>query len=843
MKRYQVKGKIGTGGLGDVYLAEDTRLGREVALKRVRMPEGGNPAAVEADLLREARTLSALQHPNIVTIYDAGSDEEGPFVIMEYLKGETLDQVASRGALKVEDFREVVLQTLEGMIAAQSLGLVHRDLKPSNLMVVWLASGKFQVKILDFGLAKFSQTAVPQTEDQESGIMGSIFFMAPEQFERLPLDARTDMYSLGCIYYQILTMRYAFDGRTGPEVMASHLQHHVTPVRELRKDLPEWMADWVMWLISRDMEDRPPDARTALDYFLAGRSGLQKPPAPSPTSTAPPAVRIVGRGSGPAGVTVTRPAPGVPVAPAARPAGTKKAGTRKVSGSGGGGRKPGTTSRISRPAARRVRRSSARGTGPGLWIALTLVLVLAAGGAVWYLRQDRKPQESDQQILETLVAAPAPLATPATIELLHGFIERGGGDAVRAANVLRKLKGPETGKAIARALEVADGISRTILMEAVTANPDREGIAALISLAASQPGNVRLTALDALEKVARPADAPALLAILPKIRDDSGRSRFLRMVHTVLGRESDPSARVKPLSAALDSADADVRPEILRLLGRTGAPEAVTVLARELAAGGQRGTAALDAAAAWPVPTPALAEALLKSAGSGQGDPDTALRTFAATAARITGWNAQEITENLRNAMPLAKSANAREAVLAALGTIASPASAQLARELSASTDATVATAASRALQEIELLIPRILKAGDTELTLHAGHARIAGPSQDAYYSSTTQYITNWKHPGTTLSWDVDVSEPGAFAVSVLQSTTSRVPRTFRVRFGEDTSENAVRPTETSGQFEAVEAGHFHVPRPGIWRLWIEVATPDPGQPLMNVREVVLVPG
>ena len=189
--RYDVKGKIGQGGLGDVYLAHDSQLGRDVALKRVRPPEDNQQSheALEADLLREARTLSALQHPNIVTIYDVGSDEQGSFVVMELLKGETLDQVAERGKLSVEDFREVVVQVLEGMVAAQSLGLVHRDLKPGTLMVNWLASGKFQIKILDFGLARFSRTAVPQTQDQEDGIFGSIWFMAPEQFERLPLEA------------------------------------------------------------------------------------------------------------------------------------------------------------------------------------------------------------------------------------------------------------------------------------------------------------------------------------------------------------------------------------------------------------------------------------------------------------------------------------------------------------------------------------------------------------------------------------------------------------------------------------------------------------------------------
>ena len=285
-QRYQVQGKIGQGGLGEVYLARDTQLDREVALKRVKVPEGGNMDAMAADLIREAKTLSALQHPNIVTVYDVGQDEKGPFVVLELLKGETLDAVIDRGGMTLDDFKQVVMQTLEGLLAAQAVGLVHRDLKPGNLMVVWLASGKFQIKILDFGLAKFGLKARPQTEDQGGGIFGSIFFMAPEQFERFPLDARTDMYSLGCIYYQILTTKHPFDGETGAEVMASHLQHHVKPLKQVRPDLPDWLCHWVMWLISREMDDRPSDARIALEYFNASQHGI-KGVVQTPNSAAP----------------------------------------------------------------------------------------------------------------------------------------------------------------------------------------------------------------------------------------------------------------------------------------------------------------------------------------------------------------------------------------------------------------------------------------------------------------------------------------------------------------------------------------------------------------------------
>ena len=124
----------------------------------------------------------------------------------------------------------MVDQTLEALIAAQEIDMLHRDIKPSNVMVSWLPSGRFQVKLLDFGLAKLSQTPALQTINHGDAIMGSIYFMAPEQFDRELLDARTDLYSLGCLYYYGLTGSYPFDGDSAPEVMIAHIEHSVKPL-------------------------------------------------------------------------------------------------------------------------------------------------------------------------------------------------------------------------------------------------------------------------------------------------------------------------------------------------------------------------------------------------------------------------------------------------------------------------------------------------------------------------------------------------------------------------------------------------------------------------------------
>lgn len=269
-ERYQIKSKIGQGGIGAVYRALDTHLQRDVAIKRLLPPEESESFDDDPTqgLLREATTLSTLQHPNIVSVYDVGKDDDGAFVVMELVDGETFDEVVQRGLMTMEDFTELVGQSLEALIAAQDKNLVHRDIKPTNLMVKWLPSGRFQFKLLDFGLAKFSPRPSKQTIGLGDSILGSIHFMAPEQFERRPLDGRTDLYAIGCIYYFGLTGRYPFDGDTAAEVMAAHLQHSIKPVHDYRPDMPRRLANWVMWLVSREVEDRPRDAKHALDVFL-----------------------------------------------------------------------------------------------------------------------------------------------------------------------------------------------------------------------------------------------------------------------------------------------------------------------------------------------------------------------------------------------------------------------------------------------------------------------------------------------------------------------------------------------------------------------------------------------
>ncbi|MCP5531586.1 MAG: protein kinase [Akkermansiaceae bacterium] len=320
--RYEIRGKIGQGGLGSVYRGYDNRMNREVAIKRISPGNGDSELEEEStrQLIKEASALASLQHPHIVTVYDVGQDEDGPYVVMELLTGKPLDELIEKAPLTWSDFRELALQTQEALIAAQELDLIHSDIKPSNLMLSWLPSGKFQVKIVDFGLAVLTQSQSKEDLETMEAVFGSIFFMAPEQFERVPLDARADMYSMGCVYYQALTGVYPFDGKTGNDVMTAHLHHTVKPIEELRPDIPPWAASWVMWHINRYPQDRPENARESLSIFLQNDKLPTTSLGTAPAMDSPKRPRLIIPGSAPAPSQPAPPAETPKPAAASQPA-------------------------------------------------------------------------------------------------------------------------------------------------------------------------------------------------------------------------------------------------------------------------------------------------------------------------------------------------------------------------------------------------------------------------------------------------------------------------------------------------------------------------------------------
>jgi serine/threonine protein kinase len=266
--RYQIGATLGYGASGEVFRAWDGRLQRHVALKRLRPAAADDPDAY-AETVREATHLAAAQHPNIVTVYDLSQDADGWFMTMELVEGETLDAVVKRGAFPLADFLVFARQALAGLAAAHGVGLLHCDLKPANIMLTAGEGRPLQIKILDFGISSFVSDTDPPAAPKMGAdggvtVLGTVEFMAPEQFEHARMAPRADLYSLGCIFYYTLAGSDPFPGKTVHDVMCNHLEHRVRPIEELRPDLPPALCAWVMRLICREPAQRPATAAAAL---------------------------------------------------------------------------------------------------------------------------------------------------------------------------------------------------------------------------------------------------------------------------------------------------------------------------------------------------------------------------------------------------------------------------------------------------------------------------------------------------------------------------------------------------------------------------------------------------
>ncbi|HEV7843274.1 MAG TPA: serine/threonine-protein kinase, partial [Pyrinomonadaceae bacterium] len=274
--RYEIRSQLGVGGMGEVYLAEDTRLNRAVALKFL-------PAEVASDQKRmqrfnqEAQAISALNHPNIITIHEIEQDAPLPYITTEYIEGETLRDHMARGWMNINEALEVAIQTASALAAAHAKEIVHRDIKPENIML----REDGYVKILDFGLAKLmekqstSPEAVTQVHTDVGSVIGTARYMSPEQARGLEIDGRTDIFSLGIVLYEMVAGKSPFTGVTNHEVVASILKEEPLPLVAFISDVPPRLQEVITRALKKDRDARYQTARELLDDLKALKQDVE----------------------------------------------------------------------------------------------------------------------------------------------------------------------------------------------------------------------------------------------------------------------------------------------------------------------------------------------------------------------------------------------------------------------------------------------------------------------------------------------------------------------------------------------------------------------------------------
>ncbi len=271
---YRVLEKIGAGGMGEVFRARDERLGRDVALKLIRPASSDNPDHLRR-FEQEARAAAALNHPNILAIYDVGFEGTTPYIVSELLEGKTLRQRLAEGPIPVREAAGYALQIAHGLTAAHERNIVHRDLKPENLFL----TNDSRVKILDFGVAKLQPTAEDNrsienltTVTKHGAVIGTVAYMSPEQLRGKPVDHRSDIFSFGAILYEMMAGQRAFRGETEVDTMTAVLREEPSGANLDQAAIPSGYQDVVRHCIEKEPEDRFQSAKD-LAFALQTLSG------------------------------------------------------------------------------------------------------------------------------------------------------------------------------------------------------------------------------------------------------------------------------------------------------------------------------------------------------------------------------------------------------------------------------------------------------------------------------------------------------------------------------------------------------------------------------------------
>src|SRR6478735_1858909 len=277
---YKISESIGTGGMGEVYLATDITAGRKAALKLLPLRFTGDAERLKR-FQREAHAVVGLNHPNILTVYEIGEDHSTHYIASELIEGETLRQRLMRGRMQLSEAVDVAIQVANALVAAHETGIVHRDIKPENIML----RPDGYVKVLDFGIAKLAEQQVPLTTPRDEAlslvetnlgsILGTVRYMSPEQACGGQVDKTTDIWSLGVVLYEMVTGNAPFTGDTPKEVMSAILEKEPAPVTHYVAHLPAELQQIISKTLRKDRKERYHGAHELLQTLKDLRRKLE----------------------------------------------------------------------------------------------------------------------------------------------------------------------------------------------------------------------------------------------------------------------------------------------------------------------------------------------------------------------------------------------------------------------------------------------------------------------------------------------------------------------------------------------------------------------------------------
>ncbi len=391
LSHYRITGKLGEGGMGEVYLAEDTELDRQVALKILPAEMADSPDRLER-FRREAKAVAALDHPNIVTIYNIEEAQGRRFIVMQLVEGKSLDKVIPQEGLALSAVFDIAVPMADALAAAHERGIVHRDLKPANVMV----TSEGRVKVLDFGLAKLAvmtEDQIPEGEatqaatrtatlTSEGTVMGTAPYMSPEQLQGKIIDVRSDIFSLGVVLYEMVVGSRPFRGDSGIDLASSILKDTPSPVTEARADLPRHLGRIIQHCLEKDPERRyqsAKDVRNELD-------GLREEVKSGAVTAVSQAVLAMGTFSESGPVT------------ASESGSVTGAATGTVSTESSG---PVTTTSTQRP----------------IWVGIVAAALLVLG-AVWWMGRGRNGSEQVVKASDTAAASGSQVVSAPSVAVL-----------------------------------------------------------------------------------------------------------------------------------------------------------------------------------------------------------------------------------------------------------------------------------------------------------------------------------------------------------------------------------------------------------------------------------------